>query len=159
MSLGISAFIALLAFWLLLSGLFTPFLIAAGVGCALAVVLFSRRMAVIDHEGLPTHLRFHEIALYWIWLVGEIIKSGLTVSRIILDPKLPISPTLTSFKPLQKTSVGLVIHANSITLTPGTLTVRVAPDRILVHALTRSGAADAAGGSEMDRRVAALEKH
>lgn len=158
MSLGISAFIALLSFWLLLSGLFTPFLMISGVGCAFAVVLFSRRMAVIDHEGLPTHLKPLKIAGYWLWLLGEIIKSGLTVSRIILDPKLPISPTLRSFKPRQKTTIGLVIHANSITLTPGTLTVRVAPDRILVHALTRSGAADAAEDSEMDRRVAALEQ-
>jgi len=67
-----------------------------------------------------------------------------------------VSPTLASFKPSQKTDIGLVIHANSITLTPGTLSVQVAQDGILVHALTREGAA-ALAGSEMDRRVSRLE--
>ena len=62
------------------------------------------------------------------------------MSRIILDPKLPISPTLVRFKPSQKTDVGLVIHANSITLTPGTITVEAGPHEFLVHALTRGGA-------------------
>jgi multicomponent Na+:H+ antiporter subunit E len=156
LTLGISAFVTLLAFWLLLSGLYTPFLVTAGVGCAAAVVLFSRRMAVIDQESLPTHLSPLGVLRYWIWLVLEIVKSGLQVARIIVDPKLPISPTMTSFKPSQTTTLGLVIHANSITLTPGTLAVRVGPQHFLVHALTREGAA-ALAGSEMDRRVAALE--
>ncbi|MBZ0144795.1 MAG: hypothetical protein K8F56_14570, partial [Rhodocyclaceae bacterium] len=51
-----SVFLVLYAFWLLLSGLFTPFLLAAGAGCALAVLAFARRMDVIDREGHPIHL-------------------------------------------------------------------------------------------------------
>lgn len=150
-------FLALSAFWLLLSGLFTPFLLAAGAGCALAVLAFARRMDVVDHEGHPVHLGWRAAVSYWPWLLREIVKSSWDVSRRILDPRLPISPTLVRFRPSQATPLGLVIHANSITLTPGTISVEVAPGEFLVHALTAEGAAGLAS-SEMDRRVAAMER-
>lgn len=150
-------FLALSAFWLLLSGMFTPFLLAAGAGCALAVLAFARRMDVVDHEGHPIHLGWRAAVSYWPWLLCEIAKSSWDVSRRILHPRLPISPTLVRFRPSQATPLGLVIHANSITLTPGTISVEVAPGEFLVHALTAEGAAGLAG-SEMDRRVAAMEQ-
>ena len=152
-----SVFLVLYAFWILLSGLFTPFLLAAGAGCALAVLAFARRMDVIDREGHPIHLGWRALFSYWPWLIKEIAKSSWEVSRRILDPRLPISPTLARFRPSQKSELGLVIHANSITLTPGTVAVEVEAGEFLVHALTREGAAGLAG-SEMDRRVTALEK-
>lgn len=152
-----SVFLVLYAFWLLLSGLFAPFLLAAGAGSALAVLAFARRMDVIDHEGHPLHLGWRALFSYWPWLIWQIVKSSWDVSRRILDPRLPISPTLARFRPAQKSELGLVIHANSITLTPGTVAVEVEAGEFLVHALTREGAAGLAG-SEMDRRVAALEK-
>lgn len=150
-------FLALYAFWLLLSGLFTPFLLTAGAGSALAVLAFARRMDVVDHEGHPIHLGWRAAVSYWPWLLREIVKSSWDVSRRILHPRLPISPTLVRFRPSQATPLGLVIHANSITLTPGTISVEVAPGEFLVHALTAEGAAGLAG-SEMDRRVAAMER-
>ncbi len=153
-----SAFLALVAFWLLLSGMFTPFLIAAGIGSALAVTLISQRMDLIDHEGHPIHLAWPALLSYWPWLLKEIAKSGWDVTTRILDPRLPISPALIEFQPTQQTEMGLVIHANSITLTPGTISVEVEPNRFLVHALTQEGAAGLAG-SEMDRRCTALERH
>lgn len=152
---SISLFISLYVFWLLLSGLFTPFLMSVGIGSALAVVWFARRMDVVDPEGHPIQLG-PKVLLYWIWLLKEIVKSAWAVSWIIVNPKLPISPTLMRFKPSQKTDVGLVIHANSITLTPATITIEAGPDEFLVHSLTRAGA-EALVGSEMDRRVAACE--
>jgi multicomponent Na+:H+ antiporter subunit E len=78
------------------------------------------------------------------------------VSRIIVDPRLPISPTMVRFRPTQKTNVGLVVHANSITLTPGTITVEAAPGEFLVHGLTRSSA-EGTIDSDMDRRVSRCE--
>ena len=150
-------FVALYLFWLLLSGYFVAFLLAAGAGCAAAVVLVARRMDVVDHEGHPIHLGLRALLSYWPWLAGEIVKSGWDVSRRILDPRLPVSPTLVRFKPSQATALGLVIHANSITLTPGTISVEVTAEEFLVHALTQEGAAGLAA-SEMDRRVAELEK-
>ncbi|MDO9293462.1 MAG: hypothetical protein Q7U09_17910, partial [Hydrogenophaga sp.] len=62
-----SLFLTLYAFWLLLSGFFTPFLMAAGAGSALAVVWFARRMDVVDHEGHPIQLGARAL-VYWIWL-------------------------------------------------------------------------------------------
>ncbi|MDA0276206.1 MAG: Na+/H+ antiporter subunit E, partial [Proteobacteria bacterium] len=93
---------------------------------------------------------------YWPWLVKEIFKSAIDVSRVILDPALPATPTVVRFRPRQKTVVGLVTHANSITLTPGTLSVVVGGDEFMVHAFTREGAA-AVVESDMDRRVERFE--
>lgn len=147
---------SLFVFWLLLSGIYTPFLVAAGVGAAIAVALLARRMEVLDREGHPIHLSFAALT-YWPWLAKEIVKSGWQVSRIILDPRLPISPTLVRFRPSQKSSVALATHANSITLTPGTITVDADENEFLVHALTREGAAGVVA-SEMDRRVSRLDR-
>lgn len=152
---SVSLFAFLYLFWLLLSGFFTAFLLSAGAGSALAVVWFARRMDVVDAEGHPIHLASTAL-LYWPWLLKEIVKSAWDVSKIILHPKLPISPTLVRFKPTQKTDVALVIHANSITLTPGTITIEARADEFLVHGLTRSGAQGVLA-SEMDRRVTVCE--
>jgi multicomponent Na+:H+ antiporter subunit E len=147
---------SLFVFWLLLSGIYTPFLVLAGLGASIAVALLARRMEITDREGHPIHLALAALT-YWPWLLKEIVKSGWRVSRIILDPRLPISPTLVRFKPSQKTTVALATHANSITLTPGTITVEADSEEFLVHALTREGAASVAG-SEMDRRVSRLDR-
>lgn len=147
---------SLFVFWLLLSGIYTPFLVLAGLGASIAVALLARRMEITDREGHPIHLALAAL-VYWPWLLKEIVKSGWQVSRIILDPRLPISPTLVRFKPSQKTPVALATHANSITLTPGTITVEADSEEFLVHALTREGAASVAG-SEMDRRVSRLDR-
>lgn len=148
-------FMLFYVFWILMSGFFTPFLLAAGAASSLAVVWMARRMDVADREGQPVQLGWSALG-YWPWLIGEILKSALDVSKVILDPRLPASPTVVSFKPRQKTVVGLVTHANSITLTPGTLSVEVGAERFVVHGLTRASAA-AAVDSEMDRRVERFE--
>ena len=80
----------------------------------------------------------------------------MAVTRLIVDPRLPISPTLARFRPSQRTEIGLVIHANSITLTPGTITIEAEPGHFVVHGITRDSAAGVLD-SEMDRRVTALE--
>lgn len=157
MARSFSFFLSLIAFWLLLSGMLTPFLIAAGVGSSMAIVLMSRRMDLVDREGHPIHLAWGALLSYWPWLLKEIAKSAWDVTKRVLHPDLPISPTLVEFRPTQVTDEGLVIHANSITLTPGTIAVEVERGRFLVHALT-SDAADGLSGSEMDRRCTALER-
>jgi len=146
---------ALFAFWLLMSGIYTSFLVLSGLAVALAVAAFVRRMDVADREGQPMHLVPAALA-YWPWLVLEILKSGWTVARLILHPRLPISPSLARFRPSQESTVGLVTHANSITLTPGTVTIEARHGEFLVHALTRKGA-DGLAASEMDRRVRRFE--
>ncbi len=152
---SVSLFAFLYLFWLLLSGFFTPFLLSAGVGSALAVVWFARRMDVVDAEGHPVEFAPRAL-LYWPWLFKEIVKSAWDVSKIILNPRLPISPTVVRFKPTQSTGIGLVLHANSITLTPGTITLMANAQEFFVHGLTRASAHGTID-SEMDKRVTACE--
>ena len=150
-----SSVIVTYAFWLVLSGHYTAPLMIVGAVSSLAVVALASRMAVIDREGHPIYL-FGRAMWYWPWLIWQIIKSGIDVSRIILSPSLPISPTLINVKASQKSVVGVVTYANSITLTPGTVSVEVEGDEITVHAITRAGAMDLAEG-EMDRMVTRFE--
>lgn len=151
-----SLLIALFVFWTLMSGMFTPFQLGLGVVSVVAVTWLARHMEVADREGHPAHLRVVAVLSYWLWLFKEISISGLQVARIILNPRLPISPTLVRFRPSQETAVGLATHANSITLTPGTITVQANHQEFLVHALTREGAAGVVE-SEMNRRVRHFE--
>ena len=144
--------------WLLLSGYFdVPLLLGFGVlSCAL-VVFVAWRTEVIDPEEQPLRLRFNlHIFSYWPWLLWQIVLSNLDVAKRILDPKLPISPTLITLRPTQRSDLGRVIYANSITLTPGTVTTALSGDTLEVHALTRE-AADSLLEGDMDRRVTRLE--
>lgn len=147
--------IALFLFWLALSGHYTPFLITVGLLCVALTVFVASRMLIVDDEGQPMELLL-AAPTYWAWLFVEIAKSGVTVTRIILDPKLPISPTFTRVRANQKTSAGLATYANSITLTPGTITTGVDDDILTVHAIIREGADDLEAGG-MDQRVRQFE--
>ncbi|WEK52529.1 MAG: Na+/H+ antiporter subunit E [Candidatus Kaistia colombiensis] len=149
--------LALFVFWLLLSGHYTVWLVVSGLVVSILLALAGRRLGFADDEGHPIE-RIVDGWLYWPWLAREIVKSSISVTKIILDPKLPISPQLFHTKVSARTPVGVATYANSITLTPGTITVGVdrEHDRFLVHALTKAGADDVEAG-EMDRRVKQFE--
>lgn len=147
----VSLIIILLAVWLLLSGIYVPLIIGFGVASCLVVAIIARRMDVLDKEGHPIQLGAH-IVLYWIWLFAEIFKANLDVAKCVLFPKKYLRPSLFSSKVTQKSDLGKVIYANSITLTPGTVTVDLHDDTVLVHALTEV-AADGVKSGDMDRRV------
>jgi len=150
------AALAFFAFWVVMSGYFTPFLLWAGVGCSIAVALFARRLGVVDPETHPSS-SFPLMLRYWPWLAWEIVKSAWDVTRLIVSPRLPISPTMIRVRPTQQSDVGRVIYANSITLTPGTITVLAEDGEFLVHAITQAGA-DGVTSGDMDRRVTAFER-
>ncbi len=152
---AISLTLVLFALWLLLSGHYVPLLLGLGALSALLVVTIALRMDVLDREGHPIHLR-PKALLYWPWLGWEIVKSNVDVARRILSPTLPISPTVIRLKASQKSELGKVIYANSITLTPGTVSIDIDGDKIEVHALTRE-AAQALRTGDMDRRVTRFE--
>lgn len=147
--------IALFVLWLILSGHYTPLLLAFGVLSSAGVVLLLRRMKLLGHEGQPLQLIIRGVG-YWAWLLWEIVKANWDVTKAILDRRLPISPALFEAPTTQKSDLGRVIYANSITLTPGTISVDMHDDRILVHALTQAGA-DGVLTGDMDRRVSAME--
>ena len=153
LSLGLVLFIL----WLLLSGFFEILLLSLGVGSVIAVVWIAYRMDVIDHEGHPIHLTVRAL-LYWPWLTVEIIKANIDVAAVIVRRKMSINPSVIEVKATQATELGQVIYANSITLTPGTVTISVDKDIMTIHALTRGAAEDLESG-EMDRRVTNMEAH
>ncbi len=152
--------LALLCFavWLLLSGHFSsPLLLGLGVLSSLLVAVMGWRMRGLNPEERPARLRPNpHLILYWPWLLWQIIQSNWDVMRRILAPELPISPTMIRMKLNQRSDSGKVIYANSITLTPGTVTTSLQDDYIEVHALTRE-AAEALREGEMSRRVQQLE--
>jgi len=152
---GLSLLVAMFITWLLLSGYLQAFLLTLGVLSCVVVVLIALRMDVVDRESFPIHLTFR-IPLYWAWLVKEIWLAAVDVTKRVLSPAMPISPTVVELDTTQTSELGQVIYANSITLTPGTYTIRIFGNRVLVHALSRDGADGLAEGG-MDRRVTALE--
>ena len=95
--------------------------------------------------------------LYLPWLLKEILIANINVAKVILSPKLPISPIMVVFGSTQKTDLGRVLYANSITLTPGTITTGVEGDQLEIHALTRKDV-DGREEDEMDQRVSIVER-
>jgi multicomponent Na+:H+ antiporter subunit E len=152
---ALSLGLVLAILWWLLSGYFVPLLLSLGVLSVILSVVISRRMDVIDHEGQPLHLSW-KIGFYWLWLLKEIFNSAVQVSGVILKKKMPIHPAMLHIKPTQRSEMGHVIFANSITLTPGTITVAMENGELLVHALSKE-AADGLMTGDMDRRVTAVE--
>jgi len=148
---SISLGAVLFAVWLLLSGHFDPLLLSLGLASCAVVVFITTRMEVVDREGHPIHLSWGAL-IYWPWLFLEIVKANIDVARRVLSPTMDISPTLVRIKASQRSDLGQVIYANSITLTPGTVSIDLANGEILVHAISREGA-EALIEGEMNRRV------
>lgn len=148
--------LALAAAWLLWSGYFdNALLLGLGAASVLFVLRVARRMGIVDEEGAPLHL-LPRLPLYAPWLLWEIVKSNVDVGLRILHPRMPIRPVVFRTRAGQRTDLGRVIYANSITLTPGTVSIDMEGDTILVHAL-HPGARDGVQRGAMDRRVAWLE--
>lgn len=152
-----SLFVLLCVFWILLSGLFKTWLLIVGLLSILLVTWMAWRMKLVDEEGLPLNLSVGALS-YWPWLVVEIVKAASKTTRLILDPKLPIAPTMVRVKGSQKSTTGFTTYANSITLTPGTISVEATGSsrEILVHALNEEFASELEEGS-FDRRVTRFE--
>lgn len=131
------------------------FVLFLGLVSIVLVVLLAYRMQIIDDEGTPLNMGLRPIS-YALWLLREIVVANIQVARVIIDPKLPIKPRMVRVKANQKTTLGRVILANSITLTPGTVSVNLNDGKIDIHALSFEGAEDDMSG-DMDRRVCALE--
>lgn len=150
--LGLTA--VLFVVWLLLSGYFQPLLLALGLMSSILVAFIAARMRLMEAPWPPA--LWLRLLTYMPWLVWEIAKSNVQVARVVIDPKLPISPRVVRLPSPARTDYGRVLYANSITLTPGTVTIDVDGDCFEVHALTEEGAAGLEAGV-MARRVAQVE--
>jgi len=146
----------LFAFWVLLSGHLSPLLLGFGVLSVSLVMWLVARTDRVDREPVVLYPSLGLIG-YCAWLMWCVVRSNIDLARRIWDPALPIYPSWIRLDIEVSTPLEKTLYANSITLTPGTLTLDVHEGRLLVHALTPNGAAGLRDG-EMQRRVAALRK-
>jgi len=150
--------IGLSIFWLLLSGFWDNFLLlglgVASVALATWIAMRIERDYAFKDRGLSILLKQHT---YWPWLFIEIIKANIAVLKNIWLPnKYPISPIIGTLKMQPESRIAKTVYANSITLTPGTIAIKVRGQEVLVYALTEEGMVDLEQG-EMGRRVHKLE--
>lgn len=159
MKAKVATFLIMLSFWVVMSGMFDAFHFSLGVISCLLVAFFSSDLLFPD-PGKPWLRELIGMIIYFPWLVKEIVIANLQVAYIILHPQMldKIDPHLFRFKSKLTRPVSKVAMAQSITLTPGTITVSIHDDEFTVYALTAEAAAALPG--EMEERVArALEIH
>ena len=146
-------FLILLSLWLLMSGHYSILIITLGIiSCAFCVYV-AKRGNLIDDEGLPIFF-IPRLSNYLIWLFKEILKSNLNTAKVIINGK--VEPETFTVKASQVTDVAKVTYANSITLTPGTVTTKMQKDVFEVHALNSDFGNDVRT-NEMDKKVKFLE--
>lgn len=145
-------------FWILLSGFFDAFHIVTGIISSLLVALFSHRLFMPEGTSLKLEVaRTGRFFMYIPWLLLEIAKANIDIVYRTLHPSMPIDPVVIKFRTDIKEDMGRTTLANSITLTPGTVTMNVTDDgEFTVHAISRE-AADGLLSGEMARRVKHIE--
>jgi multicomponent Na+:H+ antiporter subunit E len=149
-------FVVLGLVWLMWSGIYTPLVLGLGaLSCALTVFI-AHRIGFFEREIFALQV-LRRLPRYWFWLFIEIIKSSLEVAGVVLGRRLEISPTVVKFRVSPDDAVGQAILGNSITLTPGTLTLDIHDGQITVHCLTKQ-AAEALMRGEFNERAAALTR-
>ena len=146
-------FFILFSLWLLMSGHYNVLIVSLGIiSCAFCVYV-AKRGKLIDDEGLPIFF-MPRLLNYLIWLFKEILKSNLSTAKVIINGK--VEPETFTVKTSQVTDVAKVTYANSITLTPGTVTTKIQKGVIEVHALNSDFGNDVRT-NEMDKKVTWLE--
>jgi multicomponent Na+:H+ antiporter subunit E len=142
-------------FWIVFSGFFDAFHLITGAIMSLLLAFFTWDLLFKNRE-LSIFGRFAEafrFAHYILWLLYQIVLANIYVAKLVLSPKMPIDPKIIRVPIKLKKDVSMVAFANSITLTPGTITISVEGDSFLVHAIDLKLADDLLSG-EMERRVA-----
>lgn len=143
--------LALLAFWFLLSGQVEPLFLGFAAFSVTASVALCARLGIIDRNAAP-YARLPQLVAHAGWLSAQVVRANVAVIGVIFGPRGP-DPAIARVKTSAKTDLGVAIFANSITLTPGTVTVDVDNGVLLVHALRAQDAAPGAFDA-MDRRAA-----
>ncbi len=148
----IVTFLLLLPFWLLLSGHYDLFHVSIGVFCCALVSFFSTDLLFSAANIASHHVVIWRFFLYIPWLIYQIVLANISVAKLVLSPKLKIEPQVFSFKTRLKTDLAKTTYGNSITLTPGTITLDVKDDEFYIHALAGNFADDLLTG-EMEKRI------
>ena len=147
--------LALSVLWLLLSGYFEVLILTMGFSSVVIILWITYCMDIIDQENHPIHFTVRSFR-FLPWLIKEIVLANIKVARTIISRKIKLTTSVLKVRSSQATEVGQVIYGNSITLTPGTVTIGIEKDIITVHALTHDAAFDLKSG-EMDRQITNIE--
>jgi multicomponent Na+:H+ antiporter subunit E len=143
-------------FWIVNSGHFDFLLLGFGVFSIALVIWINNRMSRISDDYQPPVILSSRLPPYILWLLKEIVKSNIEVIRCIWQRQAAIEPSIIKIKASQKSDLFKALYANSITMTPGTVTMEIEGDEFTVHALTRSSREGIESG-DMDRRVRSIE--
>lgn len=155
MTYGIGLTAILILLWFTLSGQYTlsgdyPLIIGFGVLSIVGTVALTFRMRILDRETVPV-LPALPLMIYWLWLGREVLIANLAVVKLVMRPEIDIEPRLVRVPAEQRSGLGHAVFANSITLTPGTVTIDIEDDGFLIHALDTSFT-DPTGFAEMGAR-------
>ena len=131
----IKLFIVVFIFWLILSGITSIGMLILGVLSSLLIIFLINRMDIVDHETSLINFKFFTLLTYMFWLIKEMIVANIMVCFYIISPRAKINPSIIKLKASQKSAVGKVLYANSITFTPGTVTIDINKDDLTVHTL------------------------
>lgn len=151
----------LFLFWVVLSGKFDAAHLGAGAVTAAVLAVAAGRLLQLSpaigaaDDTVFAAVRWTRVARYLVWLAWEVVISAVQVAWVVLQPRMPIAPRLLRFRANLPHTLARLTLANSITLTPGTVTLEVDSDEFVVHALTPGSAASLETGA-MRRRVAEL---
>ncbi|ADR18437.1 Na+/H+ antiporter subunit E [Calditerrivibrio nitroreducens] len=149
-----ATFVILLGYWFLLSGEFTPIIIVLAVISSFIVSYLTKDLFFPEKVNIILILK---IFSYVPWLFWQIVLANIEVFKILIKPKLDIDPSMVEFEPKVKSDIGITLLANSITLTPGTVTIFADRDHFFVHALGPQFAEGLSGG-EMEKKILEIEK-
>ena len=144
------------AFWIFLSGEFSFILLLSGIISSLLVSYISHDLLIGNGDMKLGFIRTIRFIRFLPWLLWQIVLANIDLALRTLHPKMPINPMLINFKNNLKTDLGMVILANSITLTPGTVTIDVNENEFLVHVISEKAAQSLISG-EMQARVKKIE--
>lgn len=140
----------LAVFWLVLSGHFEPLLLALGALSVAVVGWLARRADLDQHYGVTLSFALR-LPWYLLWLGGKVFASALTVVRKVWSPRPDLQPVVAPIPARDLPELSQVVYANSITLTPGTLSMYLDDDRIDVHSLEQSGIDDLREGAMLGK--------
>ncbi|MDZ4655145.1 MAG: Na+/H+ antiporter subunit E [Coriobacteriia bacterium] len=146
------ASITLFAFWLVISGSVAPLDLVIGVAYSVGLGWWAARNLWSDDAPTLSLRQLGRLLVYVPWLLKEIVVAAVSVAERVLDPRMPIDPVIITYRGSMQRDVSRVALANSITLTPGTLTVDVDENTFTVHCLAEEFADSIVSGA-FERKV------
>ena len=148
-------FCVMFLFWLLLSGILDAIHVGAGIICS-AIIAFVSHDLLVTQKWDKMLRKSGRFIIYIVWELWQIILANFDVAYRVLHPKMPIDPSVIEFDTSLRSDLAIVTLANSITLTPGTITINIDQEkgRFQVHAIAHKPADALLVDKTMQQKVA-----